>query len=70
MSILATVNGKSHPFWRVYNRVAQNWYELEYGVDTPSWYRNGMVLLESIVHDDTAEMDQDGAYAVQYAAGV
>lgn len=36
-------------FWRVYNYVALNWYELEYGAVEPSqrWYQPAMLWLES-----------------------
>jgi hypothetical protein len=35
-------------FWKVYNYVARNWYEREYGVDTPRWYYHAMVFLEEV----------------------
>ncbi len=37
-------------FWRVYNHVARQWYEREYGMVEPAerWYYPAMLFLERI----------------------
>lgn len=38
-------------FWSVYNYVARQWYETEYGVnDATNWYRDAMIFLERLEH--------------------
>jgi hypothetical protein len=37
-------------FWRVYNRIADAWYRLEYGQveDVDRWYHPAMIALERL----------------------
>jgi hypothetical protein len=55
-----TTKGNDHPmtdpiiqthmppeWWRVYNYIARNWYEQEYGTDRPRWYYPAMLWLEN-----------------------
>jgi hypothetical protein len=35
-------------FWRVYNYLALQWYETEFGVSHDCWYFDAMVFLEDL----------------------
>jgi len=41
-------------FWNVYNYLARNWYEQEYGqVETPDrWYAPAMIALERLAYQE------------------